>query len=143
MGAAPTQEKGEKRRDAIGEGYQGELPELGRCVLEDAEARLTHLAGPKRPQHYGRTSNLGERAVGEERRRPTVSPPLGTTGSVGHLVFGVVSRVSDRWGQQGFREFAHHQIRSLRERLQLDEPKVNMDEPSSHVPTRRRAASAA
>src|SRR5919108_930342 len=135
MRDAPTQEKGEQRRDAIVERYQREFPELCRCLLDDAEASLNHLAVPRRHQQYVRTSNLVERAFVEERRRTKVIPPLWTEGSLVHLVFGVLIRVSDRWGKKCFSEFEQQQIRSLRERLQLDEQEVSMGEPSSHVPT--------
>jgi hypothetical protein len=60
-----------------------------------------------------------------------------------HLVFGVLIRVSDRWGKKCFSDIEQHQIRSLRAQLKLDEQEVSMDEPSSYVPTRRSAASAA
>jgi putative transposase len=131
MRDAPTQEKGEQRRDAIVERYQRECPELCRCLLDDAEARLNHLAVPKRPQQYVRTATLVERAFVEERRRPKVIPHLWTEGSLVHLVFGVLIGVSDRWGKKGFSQFEQQQIRSLRERLQLDEQEVSMGEPSS------------
>ena len=60
-----------------------------------------------------------------------------------HLVFGVLIRASDRWGKKCFSDIEQHQIRSLRAQLKLDEQEVSMDEPSSYVPTRRSAASAA
>ena len=88
-------------------------------------------------------SNLVERAFVEERRRTKVIPHLWTEGSLVHLVFGVLIRVSDRWGKKCFSEFEQQQIRSLRERLKLHEQEVNISEPSSYVPTRRSAASAA
>ena len=50
MRDAPTREKAEKRRDAILEQDQGECPELGRCLLEEAEASLNHLVVPQRHQ---------------------------------------------------------------------------------------------
>ena len=143
MRDAPTQEKGEKRRDAIVERYQREFPELCRCLLDDADASLNHLAVPKRHQQYVRTSNLVERAFVEERRRTKVIPHLWTEGSLVQLVFGVLIRVSDRWGKKCFSDIEQQQIRSLRARLQLDEQEVSMDEPSSYGPTRRSAASAA
>jgi hypothetical protein len=90
-----------------------------------------------------RTANLVERAVVEERRRTTVLPHLGTEGSLVHVVFGGVIRVSARWNKKSFSEFEPQQIRSLRARLKLDEQEVSMSEPSVHVPTRRSAASAA
>jgi putative transposase len=143
MRDAPTQEKAEKRREAIVERYQREFPELCRCLLDDAEASLNHLAVPKRHQQYVRTSNLVERAFVEERRRTKVIPHLWTQGSLVQLVFGVLIRVSDRWGKKCFSDIEQQQIRSLREQLKLDEQEVNMTEPSIHVPTRRSAASAA
>jgi putative transposase len=142
MRDAPSREKAEQRRDAIVERYQQEFPELCRCLLEDAEASLNHLEVPHRHQQYVRTSNLVERAFVEERRRTKVIPHLWTAGSLVHLVFGVLIRVSDRWSKKCFSEFEQQQIRSLRTRLQLDEQEVSIDEPSS-VPTRRSAASAA
>ena len=143
MRDAPSREKAEQRREAIVERYQREFPELGRCLLDDADASLNHLEVPQRHQQYVRTSNLVERAFVEERRRTKVIPHLWTEGSLVHLVFGVLIRVSDRWSKKCFSEFEQQQIRSLRERLKLDKQEVSMDEPSSYVPTRRSAASAA
>jgi putative transposase len=143
MRDAPSREKAEQRREAIVERYQQEFPELCRCLLDDAGASLNHLAVPQRHQQYVRTSNLVERAFVEERRRTKVIPHLWTEGSLVHLVFGVLIRVSDRWGKKCFSEFEQQQIRSLRERLKLDELGVSTNEISVHVPTRRSAASAA
>lgn len=143
MRDAPSREKAEQRRAAIGERYQHEFPELCRCLLDDADASLNHLEVPQRHQQYVRTSNLVERAFVEERRRTKVIPHLWTEGSLVHLVFGVLIRVSDRWSKKCFSEFEQQQIRSLREQLKLDKQEVSMDEPSSYVPTRRSAASAA
>jgi transposase-like protein len=143
MRDAPTREKAEQRRDVIVEQYQREFPELGRCLLDDADASLNHLAVPHRHQQYVRTSKLVERAFVEERRRTKVIPHLWDEGSVVMLVYGVLIRVSDRWGKKCFSEFEQQQIRSLRERLKLDEQEVSTTEPSVHIPTRRSAASAA
>lgn len=140
---APTREKAEKRRDAIVERYQREVPELCRCLLDAAEASLNHLAVPQRHQPYVRTSNLVERAFVEERRRTKVIPHLWDEGSVVTLVYGVLIRVSERWGKKCFREFAQQQIRSLREQLKLDEQEVSIGEATIPGPSRRSAASAA
>lgn len=142
MRDAPTQEKAKQRRDAIIEQYQREFPELCRCLLDDADASLNHLAVPQRHQQYVRTSNLVERAFVEERRRTKVIPHLWDEASVVMLVYGVLIRVSERWSKKCFSEFEQHQIRSLREHLKLDEPEVSTDELTIHLPTRRSAASA-
>jgi transposase-like protein len=143
MRDAPTREKAKERRDALVEQYQREFPELCRCLLDDAAASLNHLAVPQRHQQYVRTSNLVERAFVEERRRTKVIPHLFDESSLVTLVFGVLIRVSDRWGKKCFSEFEQQQIRSLRERLKLDEQEVNTDELSLPVHARRSAASAA
>lgn len=142
MRDAPTREKAKQRRDAIIEQYQREFPELCRCLLDDADASLNHLAVPQRHQQYVRTSNLVERAFVEERRRTKVIPHLWDEASVVMLVYGVLIRVSERWSKKCFSEFEQHQIRSLREHLKLDEQEVSTDELTIHLPTRRSAASA-
>jgi len=142
MRDAPTPEKAEKRREAIVEQYQRELPEACRCLLDDAQASLTHLLVPQRHQQYVRTSNLVERAFVEERRRTKVIPHLWGETSLVNLVFGVLIRVSDRWGKKCFSELEQQQIRSLRVKLQLDEHEVRIP-PLSEPLSRRSAASAA
>jgi len=42
------------------------------------------------------------------------------------LVSGVLIRVSERWGKKCFSEFEQQQLRSLRERLELDEQEVRL-----------------
>jgi len=142
MRDAPTPEKAEKRREAIVAQYQRELPEACRCLLDDAAASLNHLAVPQRHQQYVRTSNLVERAFVEERRRTKVIPHLWGEQSLVNLVFGVLIRVSDRWGKKCFSEFEQQQIRTLRVKLKLDEQEVRTPVPSEPL-SRRSAASAA
>jgi len=139
---APTPEKAEQRREAIVEQYQRELPEACRCLLDDAQASLNHLAVPQRHQQYVRTSNLVERAFVEERRRTKVIPHLWGEQSLVNLVFGVLIRVSDRWGKKCCSELEQHQIRNLRAKLKLDEQEVRTPPISEHL-SRRSAASAA
>jgi len=143
MRDAPTREKAQERRDQIVAQYQHEFPEACRCLLNDAEASLNHLEVPQRHQQYVRTSNLAERAFVEERRRTKVIPHLPDERSLVQLVFAVLIRVSDRWGKKCFSAFEQHQIRSLRGRLKLDEQDVSTLEPTTYVPSRRSAASAA
>jgi putative transposase len=142
MRDAPTPQKAEKRREAIVAQYQRELPEACRCLLDDAAASLNHLAVPQRHQQYVRTSNLVERAFVEERRRTKVIPHLWGEQSLVNLVFGVLIRVSDRWGKKCFSELEQQQIRRLRGKLKLDEQEVSTPAPSEPL-SRRSAASAA
>jgi hypothetical protein len=76
-------------------------------------------------------------------RRTKVLPHLWDEGSVVKLVFAVLIRVSERWGKKGFSEFEQQQIRRLRRRLKLDEPRVTSSPPTAEPHTRRSAASAA
>jgi transposase-like protein len=142
MRDAPTPQKAEKRREAIVAQYQRELPEACRCLLDDAAASLNQLAVPRRHQQYVRTSNLVERAFVEERRRTKVIPHLWGETSLVNLVFGVLIRISDRWGKKCFSELEQQQIRSLRMKLKLDEQEVSTPAPSEPL-SRRSAASAA
>ena len=84
-----------------------------------------------------------ERAFVEERRRTKVIPHLWAEGEGVMLGYGVLIRVSDRWGKKCCSEFEQQQIRSLREHLKLDEQEVRTEEISLPVHTRRSAASAA
>lgn len=143
MRDAPSREKAEERRDQIVAQYQREFPEACRCLLDDTEASLNHLEVPQRHQQYVRTSNLVERAFVEERRRTKVIPHLWTEGSLVTLVFGVLIRVSDRWGKKSFSEFEQQQIHDLRKRRKLDDPQVSIPEPTPEYQPRRSAASAA
>jgi hypothetical protein len=128
--AAPTPETAEKRRAALVAQSPREFPEAGRCLLDEAAASLPHLLVPQRPQHYGRTSTLGERAFVAARRRPTVLPPLWGETSLVNLVFGVLIRVRARWGKKCFRELEQQPIRNLRGQLKLDEQEVSIPAPS-------------
>jgi hypothetical protein len=58
------------------------------------------------------------------------------------LVFGVLIRVSERWGKKCFSDIEHQQIRSLRGRLKLDEQDTS-SAPISETLSRHSAASAA
>ncbi|NOT54283.1 MAG: hypothetical protein HOP18_06725 [Deltaproteobacteria bacterium] len=140
--AAPTPEKAEQRREAIVAQDQQELPEACRCLLDDAQASLNHLLVPQRHQIGGAHIVLVARAFVEERRRTKVIPHLWGEQSLVNLVFGVLIRVSDRWGKKCFRDLEQHQIRKLRAQLKLDEPEVRTPPISEHV-SRRSAASAA
>jgi transposase-like protein len=126
MREAPARQKAEERRDQIGAQYQRECPAACRCLLDDTEASLNHLEVPPRHQQYGRTSNLAERAVVEERRRTQVIPHLFEARSLVQLGFAVLIRVSDRWNQKCFSEREQHQIRTLRRKRKLDEHEVSV-----------------
>ena len=92
------------------------------CSTMPKPVSITSLV-PQRHQQYVRTSNLVERAFVEERRRTKVIPHLWDEGSLVKLVFGVLIRVSERWGKKCFSEFEQQQIRSLRAEAQAGRPR--------------------
>jgi len=143
MRDAPSVAEAERRRQELVKRYQLDFPEACRCLLDDAQASLNHLHVPQRHQQYVRTSNLAERAFEEERRRTKVIPQLWEEGGLVKLVFAVLIRVSERWGKKCFSEFEQQQIRSLRQRLKLDEQEVSMPNSTGEPQPRRSAASAA
>jgi transposase-like protein len=140
---APSVAAAERRRQELVKPYQLDFPEACRCLLADATASLNPLFVPPRHQQYVRTSTLAERACEEERRRPKVIPHLWVEGGLVKLVFAVLLRVSERWGQKGLSEFEQQQIRSLRRKLKRDEQAGSMSDPKPETPSRRSAASAA
>ena len=143
MRDAPSVEAAQARRQAIINQYQRDFPEACRCLLDDAAASLNHLQLPPRHQQYVRTSNLAERAFVEERRRTKVIPHLQTEQSLVNLVFAVLIRVSDRWNKKSFSPVEQHQIRTLRQKLKLDDQGVSDEELKPELRPRRSAASAA
>ena len=143
MRDGPTVPEAQRRRQLIVHRYQRDFPQACRCLLDEAEASLNPLSIPQRPQPYVGTSNLAEGAVEEERRRTKVIPHLWEEGSVTTLVFAVLIRLSARWGKKGCSEVEQHQIRSLRQRPQLDDHEVRSPLPTTAPQTRRSATSAA
>ena len=139
---APTFEEGQHRYHRLLGQYQDLYPEACRCLADDSEASLNHLKVPVRHRQYVRTSNLAERAFEEERRRTKVIPHLWDERSLLKLVFAVLIRVSERWGKKQFSEFEQHQIRSLRQALELDQPLVPPEGAAREIRHRRSAASA-
>ena len=116
----PSVEEGQRRFQHLMTQYQDLSPEACRCLCDDSAASLHHLKVPARHQQYVRTSNLAERAFAEERRRTKVIPHLWDEQRLLKLVFAGLMRVGERWGKKQFSEFEQHQIRALRQTLELD-----------------------
>jgi putative transposase len=143
MRDAPSVAEAERRRQELVKRYQLDFPEACRCLRDDAQASLNPLSVPPRHQHYGRTSNLAERACEEERRRTKVIPQLWTEGGLVKLVLAVLIRVSERWGKKCCSEFEQRPVRSLRTQLKLDKQEVSFSDPKPEPQPRRSVASAA
>lgn len=139
---APTFAEGQRRMPQLLDQYQDTCPEACQCLAEDGEARLHHLKVPPRHRQYGRTSNRAERAFEAERRRTKVLPQLWDEQRLLKLVFAVLIRLSERWGKKQYSEFEQHQIRALRQALELDQQR-ELPSLGTMAPQNRRSAASA
>jgi putative transposase len=138
---APSLEKARQRLQELIQRYQSRFPEACRCLQDDWEASLNHLHFPLRHRIYIRTTNLIERTFVEERRRTKTIPHLWDQASLLRLVFAVLSRVSERWGNRQFSLFEQKKLRQLKEQMIGEKPlKVKVARPQFK---RRSAARAA
>jgi transposase-like protein len=142
MRDAPTFAEGQRRPQHLLAQYQATGPAAGRCLEDEAEARLNPLKVPARHRQDVRTAHWAERAFAEARRRTTVIPHLWDEGSFVTLVFAVRIRVRERWGKKQCSEFAQHQMRALRQSFGLAQPWVPVDLATKQRNPRRSAASA-
>jgi transposase-like protein len=77
--------------------YSKQFPKAVNSFVEDLEACIIHLKYPSSHHKYIRTTNLIERAFGEEKRRTKVMPQhQSEQGAIG-LVFAVLIRASEKW----------------------------------------------
>ena len=139
---APRGEEGARRCQPLIPQYQALYPAAWRCRCDESAARLHPLQGPARPQHDGRTSHRAARAFAEERRRTKVMPPLWDAQSVRKLVLAGLRRVGERGGKKPLSACEPHQIRAVRQALDLAYPLGTLHDVPRATPPRRSAASA-
>lgn len=92
------------------EKYRERFPRAVASFEDDLEASLAHLRLPPIHRRVVRTTNLIERAFGEERRRTKVIPRFMDEKSGLKLAFATLWRVSQTW--RGVR-FSEHEFRLL------------------------------
>lgn len=135
---APDPEKAKERAEYIVKRYEREFPEACRCLMDDIDASTNHLIVPPRHRQYVRTTNLVERTFVEERRRTKTIPHIWDEHSLLKLVFGVLSRVSERWAQPAFSTLEEHMIKQLRNEVLGENESVDVKRTPrtrrSHVP---------
>jgi putative transposase len=103
---------GKQRAAALIEQYKRQLPSAMACVEEDLEASLAHLKLPSLHRRMIRTTNLCERAFGEQRRRTKVIPRFFDEKSCLKLTFATLWRASTRWRGLRFSEMERKQIQA-------------------------------
>ena len=109
---APDYDTGKARVEELIEQYQRKLPSAMACVADDLEASLAHLKLPSLHRRMIRTTNLCERAFGEQRRRTKVIPRFFDEKSCLKLTFATLWRASTRWRGLKFNEMERRQIQA-------------------------------
>jgi len=102
------------------ERFGSTLPAATTCLQDDLEACLSFLRCP--PLHHKRirTTNLIERAFGEQRRRTKTIPRFWDEKSCLKLSFATLMQASERWQNVGMGEVEVAMLNQLRLDLALD-----------------------
>ncbi|TLN19866.1 IS256 family transposase [bacterium] len=114
---APSPAMARVLRDDLVERYQKAYPTAVRCLLEDFEACIAHLACPPSVRKVIRTANLLERLFEEERRRTKTIHSFFGERPVLKLMYASVIRASDTWRGIRIGELEYGQLERLREQL--------------------------
>jgi len=94
---APTYEKGKQAAQEFIRCFEQLYPSAIASFKDDLEASLQHLKCPAKHRKAIRTTNLLERAFGEQKRRTKVIPRFFTEKSCLKLAFATLIRTSQRW----------------------------------------------
>jgi len=109
---APDYQTGKEQAAQLLARYEPEYPSAMKSFTEDLEASLTHLKLPTAHRKHIRTTNLLERAFGEQRRRTKVIPRFFHERDCLKLVFGVLLETSQRWRRVTFSEHEQKQLKA-------------------------------
>jgi putative transposase len=116
---APNQEIAEMIASDVLKRYQDLYPSAMKSFTEDLDACWAHLRCPSIHHKRIRTTNLLERAFGEQKRRTKVIPRFMTEQSCLKLVFATLWQTSQRWRGVRMSEFEQQQLLQLRADLGL------------------------
>ena len=97
--------------------YERDYPSATACFLDDFDACVAHLQLPIAHRRVTRTTNLLERAFGEERRRTKIIPHAFGERAVLKLMYAALIRASETWRRVVISEFELKQLEQLREHL--------------------------
>jgi hypothetical protein len=107
----------ELARDDFVMQYERDYPSATACFLDDFEACIAHLQLPIAHRRVTPTTNLLERAFGEERRRTKIIPHAFGERAVLKLMYAALIRASETWRRVVISEFELKQLEQLREHL--------------------------
>lgn len=99
---------------ALVEDYTEKYPAAIKCFQDDLECSLNHIDFPPGHHRYIRTTNLLERAFGEQKRRTKVIPRFLDEKSCLKLVYATLIRVSEKWRRVPMSEFDLTLLKNIR-----------------------------
>lgn len=130
---APDWATGRQLATMFTDKYRDAFPRAIASFETDLEASLAHLRLPPIHRRVVRTTNLIERAFGEERRRTKVIPRFMDEKSGLKLAFATLWRTSQRWSGVKFSEHEFRQLDRLVEWVRTPDPE---EQPTGEVVTR-------
>jgi transposase-like protein len=102
--------------------YSDRYPAAMKAFQDDLEACWAHLRCPSVHHRFIRTTNLLERAFGEQKRRTKTIPRFFTEKSCLKLVFATLWQVSHKWRGVRMTDLEIEQLRQLRKDLGMSPP---------------------
>ena len=119
---APNREVAEMIAKDLLERYGDRYPSAMNAFADDLEACWAYLRCPAAHHRYIRTTNLLERAFGEQKRRTKTIPRFFTEQSCLKLVFATLWQTSQRWRGVRMTDLEIQQLRQLRIKLGIQPP---------------------
>jgi transposase-like protein len=114
---APTFEAGREAAQIFIKTFEPLYPSAVACFKDDLDASLQHLKCPATHRKAIRTTNLLERAFGEQKRRTKTIPRFFTEKSCLKLVFATLIRTAARWNKIHMTLQEQKQLNLLRNQL--------------------------
>ena len=94
--------------------YADKYPSAIKCLQEDFQACIQHMAFPPGHHKHIMTTNLLERAFGEQKRRTKIIPRFFDEKSCLKLVYATMVRASQKWRRVKMSEFDLVLLRNIR-----------------------------
>lgn len=94
--------------------YAEKYPSAIRCLQEDFDACIQHMAFPAGHQKHIMTTNLLERAFGEQKRRTKIIPRFFDEKSCLKLVYATMIRASQKWRRVKMSRYDLALLRNIR-----------------------------
>ncbi len=119
---APNRKVAEMVAKDLLERYAHRYPSAMKAFSDDLEACWAYLRCPAAHHRYLRTTNLLERAFGEQKRRTKTIPRFFTEKSCLKLVFATLWQTSQRWRGVRMTDLEIQQLHQLRLELGIQPP---------------------